>query len=208
MIEKTGPPASLVGPRRRDAFTSLVKSVVGQQLSVKAAATIFSRVQDCCACQDSLDPEEPGAGERVSPREVLARSEGELRSAGLSGRKVEYVRDLATKFSKGHLSDAKLDAMTGDEVMQALIQVKGLGEWSVNMFQMFHLREADVLPVGDLGVRKGAHALYAKGSKGSKGKGGGAMSKEDLAAIGEKWRPFRSVGAFYMWRAKDFLDQE
>ena len=131
VIEVLGPPLSLVSRIKGDAFTSLVKSIVGQQLSSKAAASIFCRVQDQCG----------GQGAHVVPEKILGAGTEKLRTLGLSGRKVEYVQDLASKFLSGELSNEKLASLSRDEVMEALIKVRGLGEWSVHMFQIFHLGE-------------------------------------------------------------------
>lgn len=189
MIRTLGPPKTLV--RRLEApgsaFTSLVRSIVGQQLSTKAASSIYSRLVEL-------------VGPEATPATILDCDPQDLRAIGLSGRKVEYVKDLARHFDSGAVSDEALGKMSEGDVMKSLIAVRGLGEWSVHMFQIFHLGMADVLPVGDLGVKKGAAALYTKSKK--------AVTKEDLEEIGSKWAPHRSLGSWYMWRAQEFLDKE
>ena len=181
MIRTIGAPLSLATRSNQDAFTSLVKSIVSQQLSNKAAGSIYKRVQDACGEEGGL----------LTPDAMLRKSHEELRKLGLSGRKCEYINDLAQRFKSGELADDKLKTMSNEEVMDALIKVRGLGEWSVHMFQIFHLGELDILPHGDLVVKKGAYALYGKGKSKT-----GTASKEDLIQIASNWKPFRSIGSW------------
>ncbi|UPR03125.1 DNA glycosylase [Chloropicon primus] len=191
MIASLGPPTRLLEKPRMDAFTTLVRSIVSQQLSMKAAETIFGRVRENCTC---------GVAKKVTPKEVLARDFEELRQLGLSGRKVGYVKDLAEHFESGKLSDAKLKGMTGEEVMEALTKVRGLGVWSVQMFQMFFMGSENVLPTGDVAVRRGCSLLYFDGKV--------KVTPEQLEEIARPWEPYQSYGAYYMWQAKRYLEEK
>ncbi|MBM3761287.1 MAG: DNA-3-methyladenine glycosylase 2 family protein [Acidobacteria bacterium] len=161
-------------------FHSLVRSIVYQQLSGKAASTIFGRFQTACGVRT------------LKPEAVLEVSEEQMRAAGLSGQKARYVRDLALKTASGEVRFRGHKRMTDDEVIGELTKVKGVGVWTVQMFLMFALRRPDVFPVLDLGVRNGMQKVY----------GLSASSKPaDYEAIAEKWRPYRSVGSWYMWQS-------
>jgi DNA-3-methyladenine glycosylase II len=168
------------GRPKGDAYATLLRAIVGQQLSAKAAFTIHGRVLDLFG------------GENPSPRALLDVGEADLRGAGLSGRKVEYLRDLARHVLDGSLEVDRLDQLGDDEVIAEIIAVRGLGEWSAHMFLMFHLERPDVLPTGDLGIRKAAQVEY----------GLGEMPKPDeLTAIAEPWRPRRTLACLYLWES-------
>ena len=185
LIDQHGIPDRLLakGP---GSFSSLAKSIVFQQLATRAAAVIYARVLTVCG------PECVASG-FLAPGSVLAAPEEALRGAGLSQRKVSYLKDLSTHFNDDRLSDDRIDVMTAEELHKALTAVKGLGPWSVDMFCLFHLGLHDVLPVGDLGVRKGMQELYAL--KELPGPG-------EMEQVAEKWKPYRSLGSFYMWRVE------
>jgi DNA-3-methyladenine glycosylase II len=152
-----------------------------QQLATTAAAKIYGRVLTTCGCSELLTPEA-----------LLAASMADLRAAGLSERKVSYLKDLAQHFSDGRLSDDKIAAMDEATLERALCAVKGIGMWTCHMHAMFHLGSPDVLPVGDLGVRKGMQTLYGLKE---------LPSPDTMHRIAEKWRPFASLGSYYMWKA-------
>ncbi|KAK8716753.1 hypothetical protein V6N13_044054 [Hibiscus sabdariffa] len=161
-------------------FLSLSKSIIFQQLATKAAKAIYTRFVSLCGNESD-----------VVPATVLSLTPQELRGIGVSARKASYLHDLSDKFSTGFLSDSCINTMEDETMFQMLTSVKGIGPWSVHMFMIFSLHRPDVLPVGDLGVRKGVQCLY--GLK--------ELPKPLLMEqICEKWRPFRSVGSWYMWR--------
>lgn len=183
LISLHGPPERLLakGP---GAFATLSKSICFQQLATQAAAKIFARVLGACRCTSA------GILDHAS---VLSTTEDTLRSAGLSRAKAAYIRDLALHFHEGLLSDALIAELDADGLHSALTHVKGLGPWSVDMFAMFHLGLPDVLPVGDLGVRRGMQILYGLKD---------LPNAKQMAELAERWRPWRSVGSYYMWRVE------
>jgi len=183
-VGQVGAPAGVPAAGGGSSFVSLARAICGQQLSTKAAQTIYGRL---CA----LMPEPPAGAREPSPAAVLAAAPEALRACGLSERKVSYLRDLAEWFASGRLSDAALLAMPDDELVAALTRVRGVGAWTVHMFAMFQLGRPDVLPTGDLGVRKGMAALYGLG---------GLPSPAEMERVSDPWRPFRSVGSYFMWR--------
>jgi DNA-3-methyladenine glycosylase II len=166
--------------RPNDAYGALLRAIVGQQLSTKAARTIYLRVIDIFG------------GTTPSPEQLLEASEADLRGAGLSGRKVEYVRDLAAHILSGELEVDRLDELSDEEVIAELVAVRGLGQWTAEMFLLFHLERPDVLSGGDLGIRKAVQIEY--GLK--------EMPKpERVLEIGEPWRPHRSLASLYLWES-------
>ncbi|KAJ8764452.1 hypothetical protein K2173_006192 [Erythroxylum novogranatense] len=164
-------------------FLSLAKSIIYQQLATKAATSIYSRFIALC-----------GGESQVNPANVLSLSAQQLREIGVSGRKASYLHDLAEKYKSGLLSDLSILEMSDDELLSSLTAVKGIGVWSVHMFMMSSLHRPDVLPVGDLGVRKGVQTLYGLKDLPQ------ALQMEEIC---EKWRPYRTVGSWYMWRLMD-----
>jgi DNA-3-methyladenine glycosylase II len=162
-----------------DPFGALLKAIVSQQLSTKAAATIHARLVAL------LDGEPTPAG-------VAAASDAQLRAVGLSGQKLAYMRDLSAKVLDGTLALRELDAMTDDEVIAALTTVKGIGRWTAEMFLMFRLKRPDVLPVGDLGIVKAVQRAYRLRT---------VPTPQRLNQIGETWRPYRSIACWYLWRS-------
>ena len=165
-----------------DPYGALVRSIFFLLLAGAAATAIMGRTFALFGAADTT-PE---------PADFLRASDAELRGAGLSRQKSGYLRDLAQHVVDGRLRFDAVDAMDDAEVIAHLTAVKGIGEWSAHMFLMFHLGRPDVLPVGDLGVRKGMQAVY------------GLRTEPDpkrATKIGAPWAPYRSVGAWYMWRA-------
>ncbi len=167
----------LASSQRSDPFHALLHAIIAQQLSTKAARTIEARFS---AIFDG----------KPTPAAVAAASDEQLRSVGLSGQKVKYLRDLCTRILDGSLHLDTLDASTDDEVITALTSVKGIGRWTAEMFLMFRLHRPDVLPVGDLGIVKAVQRAYKLRS---------LPSPQRLTKIGEAWRPYRSVACWYLW---------
>ena len=163
-----------------DPFSALVRTIVGQQLSTKAAATIHRRLLD-------LIP-----GGVATPQALAAIPDDQLRKVGLSRQKSAYIRDLSVKAANGDLPLDHLPSMTDDEVIEALTRVKGLGRWSAEMFLMFRLRRPDVLPVDDLGIVNAIHRLYKLRKR---------PNANRIRRIGEAWRPYRTVACWYLWRS-------
>ncbi len=181
LIRKHGP-CGLAAAQRSDHFAALVRAIVGQQLSTKAAATIHKRVVD-------LVP-----GGVLTPEGVAAIGDDALRAAGLSRQKTAYLRDLCDKVASGDVRLDALDVMTDDEVIAALTKVKGIGRWTAEMFLMFRLHRPDVLPVGDLGIVNAVQRVYRLRKK---------PSPARIMKLGEAWRPYRSVASWYLWRSLD-----
>src|SRR4051794_25331022 len=136
----------------------------------------------------------PICGQTPSPEELLAVDPDELRGVGLSRAKATYVRSLAEHVISGELELDRLDELPDEQVTAALVAVKGLGQWSADMFLIFHLGRPDVLPVGDLGVRRAVERLYGFE---------GPPSAAELEALGERWRPYRSLASLYLWESLD-----
>lgn len=165
---------------RQDAFFSLARSIIGQQISVKAAESIWQRMFD-------------DLGE-MTPAALADAGADRLRGCGVTRQKSGYLVDLAAHFMDGSLdvdSWAKLD---DEAVIGQLIQVKGIGRWTAEMFLIFYLLRPDVLPLGDIGVQRAMRNLYADGD---------ALDAEQMTEIAEPWRPWRSVATWYMWRSLD-----
>ena len=168
--------------RPADAYGALLRSIVGQQLSVKAARTIYERLLDLF---DGTTP---------TPDQLLAADPEAMRAAGLSRPKVSYIRSLASHVVEGELHLGSLDEMSDTEVIAELTAVKGLGEWTAHMFLMFHLRRPDVLPVGDQGIRRAVERLYGLE---------GIPDAATLERLGERWAPYRTLASLYLWHSLD-----
>jgi DNA-3-methyladenine glycosylase II len=164
-------------------FHWLARCIVYQQLSGKAADTIFGRFTEACGVRT------------LKPEAVLAVDEAGMRAAGLSGQKARYVRDLADKTASGQIRFPRLPKLSDEEIIAELTQVKGVGVWTAQMFLMFSLERLDVFPVLDLGVRKGMERVYDLDP---------AAKPAEYEAIAETWKPYRSVGSWYMWRVLEF----
>ena len=178
-IKRIGP-CGMASRQRSDHLTALVGAIVSQQLSTKAAATIFQRVV-------ALVPE----GEALSGDGLARLDDRSLRGVGLSRQKVGYLRDLCARIAAGRLVLDELDALPDEAVIERLTSVKGLGRWTAEMFLMFRLHRPDVLPVGDLGIVKAVQKLYGLRKRPEPGR---------LLKMGEAWRPYRSVACWYLWQ--------
>lgn len=166
--------------RTHHPFVSLVRALTSQQLSVKAAATIFGRVVDLV-----------GGPEGMTAANLLALDPAKLRAAGLSGQKVSYVKDLSARVHDGRLDLHDLRKQSDAAVLEAITAVKGFGRWSAEMFLMFQLNRADIFPVGDLGIVKGMQRLLGTKRR---------PAPRTMLRAAELWRPYRSVAAWYVWR--------
>ena len=184
LVDRIGPLDHAARRRGRpdDAYASLVRTIVGQQLSTKAARTIYARLV-------GLFGDNP-----PTPAELIAAEEADLRAAGLSRQKIGYLRDLAHRVHHGELELGLLHELSDEEVSARITAVKGLGQWSADMFLMFHLRRPDVLPVGDLGVRRAVERVY--GLQGLPG-------ADELRALAGPWRPWRTLACLYLWESLD-----
>jgi DNA-3-methyladenine glycosylase II len=167
-----------------DYYRQLVSSVVGQQLSVKAAAAIRKRFVDMCG------------GTFPTPQQILARNADELRAIGFSYAKAGYVHDIARRVLDGELVFEEFDNMSNDEIIKTLVAVKGVGEWTAHMFLMFCMARTDVLPVGDLGIRNGIRALYGFRD---------IPTPDDITDIAARnqWHPYETIASWYIWRSLD-----
>ena len=165
---------------RGDAFQTLARSIVGQQISVKAAQAVWDRFEALAG--------------RVAPQYVVGLDEGAMRAAGLSRMKVAYLKDLAGRFHDGRLRPRRWSRMHDEAVIADLVQVKGIGRWSVEMFLIFHLMRPDVFPVADIGLQRAVEKHY---------NGGERLDRAALDEIGEGWAPYRTVATWYLWRSLD-----
>jgi DNA-3-methyladenine glycosylase II len=168
--------------RPKDAYGALVRSIIGQQLSVKAARTIYERVAALFG------------GKTPKPEELLAADPEDLRAAGLSYSKVSFLRDLAERIVDGDLKVRRLPQLSDEEVAEQLLPVKGIGRWTVDMFLMFHLGRPDILPVGDMGIVRAVERAYELEE---------TPTPEVLERIAEPWRPHRTLACLYLWESLD-----
>jgi DNA-3-methyladenine glycosylase II len=173
--------------KKRDPYQALVRAVVFQQLSGKAAGTIHGRFIALYPGKDHPEPED-----------VLATSLEAMRSVGLSRQKIAAIQDISQKRIDGVIPPAKaLTRLSDDEIIERLTAARGVGRWTVEMYLMFTLGRPDILPIDDLGVRKGAEKLYRR-----------SFTPKELGAFGERWAPFRSAAAWHLWRIADTLTPE
>jgi DNA-3-methyladenine glycosylase II len=170
---------------RGDAFTTLARSIVGQQISVKAAQSVWDRLA--------------ARLETVTPDAIARTRKPALRNCGLSGQKADYLKDLARKFLDGKLDPGRWTALEDEPVIMELTQVRGVGRWTAEMFLMFHLARPDVLPVADLGLQRAMRLHYNRGR---------ALSIARMQRIGAAWAPWRSVATWYLWRSLDPIPVE
>lgn len=175
---KTYPQAEIIS--RGDAFQTLARSIVGQQISVKAAASIFGRFAALVG--------------KMTPAAVAALSDESLRACGFSGQKVAYVKDLARRFDTGEVKPRRWSRMEDEAIIEELVAVKGIGRWTVEMFLIFHMKRPNVLPVDDLGLRRAMERHYNEGSP---------LTRAEMRAIATAWTPFCSVATWYLWRSLD-----
>jgi 3-methyladenine DNA glycosylase/8-oxoguanine DNA glycosylase len=184
LIERVGPCRMLEWSSYASPFHALLRAIVYQQLSGKAAGTIYQRMADLFSEQQSLSPEN-----------LLLIEDEALRAVGLSRAKTLAVKDLAAKTVAGIVPELdELQKLKDDEIIERLTQVRGIGRWTVEMMLMSHLGRPDVFPVDDLGIRKGFMLIYGLESM---------PSAKQLHPLGEPWRPYRSVASWYLWRALD-----
>ncbi|MGQ0749274.1 MAG: DNA-3-methyladenine glycosylase family protein [Betaproteobacteria bacterium] len=172
----------LIVGSRGDAFSTLARAIVGQQLSVKAAQSVWNRL---CA-------ELPA----MRPAAMLAAPNDRLRGCGLSGSKVVYLKDLAARFDSGALEVTAWSSLDDEEVILRLVEVKGIGRWTAEMFLIFYLNRPDVLPLDDLGLQRAMRVCYNRGR---------ALSAARMRKLGATWAPWRSVATWYLWRSLDPL---
>ncbi|RZS58329.1 DNA-3-methyladenine glycosylase family protein [Sphaerotilus mobilis] len=171
---------------RGDAFTTLARSIVGQQISVKAAQSVWLRFLALGATADA--PLQPGW--------VIDLGVEAMRSAGLSARKCDYLRDLAQHFIDGEVHESHWSAMDDEAIIEELVAIRGIGRWTAEMFLIFHLMRPNVLPLDDLGLIKGISLNYFSGEP---------VSRAEAREVGDAWAPFRSVATWYVWRSLDPL---
>lgn len=165
-----------------DPFYALTRSIVYQQLSGKAAGTIYGRFMTLFPAQ------------RPTPKVLLTLSDESIRATGISSQKLSYLRDLALKFEDKTINESGLETWSDDEIRAHLIAVKGIGRWTADMFLMFYLHRADVLPTGDLGIQKGVQKLFSLKS---------LPTPERMEKLAENWRPWRTVASRYLWNVAD-----
>ena len=174
---------------RGDAFTTLARSIVGQQISVKAAQTVWDRFT--ALLKDSSSS--------LLPANVLLLEPQTMRAAGLSSRKVEYVCDLAQHFQSGAVHVTQWQEMDDEAIIEELVSIRGIGRWTAEMFLIFHLMRPNVLPLDDVGLIKGISVNYFSGEP---------VSRAEAREVGDAWAPFRSVATWYIWRSLDPLPVE
>jgi len=167
--------------RRGEPFMTLARAIVGQQISVKAAQSVWDRVVAC-------------VGGEVSPQTILGRQRPVLRACGLSDRKTEYICDLAQHFADGSIHVHRWPEMSDEAIIAELVEVRGIGRWTAEMFLIFSLLRPDVFPLDDLGLQKGIRVAYFSNRK---------VALSTMRRIGERWRPWRSVATWYLWRSLD-----
>jgi DNA-3-methyladenine glycosylase II len=182
MLERVGPPDFRRGRPRREHFAELARAILYQQLAGRAAAAIHGRF---AALFDGGVP---------TPEGVLALPVGRLRAAGLSGAKAASIRDLAEKVLDGSVQLERVNRLSDEEIVRELTLVRGIGPWTAEMFLIFQLGRLDVWPVGDYGIRKGYALLYGLSDP---------PSAKELEPLGDRFRPYRSVAAWYCWRAAE-----
>ncbi len=188
IIERIGP---FKMRYREPSFDAMARSIVFQQLHGKAAATIFERVR--CACLNGSVP----SGDGLTPASILALSETQLRTCGLSRQKLSYLRDLAQRTTSGEIDFSRLPEMSDEDVIEHLTRVKGIGVWSAQMFLMFALRRPNVMPTADYGINAAIKKAYRKRQ----------MPKpRQILKISQPWNPYRSVACWYLWRYAELKD--
>lgn len=163
---------------RGDEFQTLARAIVGQQISTRAAASIWNRFEACSGA--------------VTAKQVAALEPEAMRACGLSNAKVRYIQDLAQHFASGSIRPKRWPKMDDEAIIEDLVRVKGIGRWSAEMFLMFHLMRPDLLPVDDLGLRRAMERQFNRGR---------ALTKDGMRRIGGRWAPYRSVATWYLWRS-------
>jgi DNA-3-methyladenine glycosylase II len=169
---------------RRDAFTTLARSIISQQIALRTAQSVWARFvvlmagESCC----------------ISPEWVLSKSVPDLRTVGLSARKSEYLLDLARHFADGSVHESAWPEMSDAKIVEELVAIRGVGQWTADMLLIFHLMRPNVLPLDDAGLIKGISLNYFSGEP---------VSRAEAREVGEAWAPFRSVATWYLWRSLD-----
>ena len=171
---------------RGDAFTTLARAIVGQQISVAAAQAVWDRVV-------------LASKKKINPKNILALSVQELRDAGLSGRKVEYIRDLADHFDSGRLHANQWQEMDDESVIKELSSIRGIGRWTAEMFLIFNMVRPNILPLDDVGLIKAISLNYFSGEP---------VSRHEAREVAANWAPWRTVATWYMWRSIDPIPVE
>ena len=169
---------------RGDAFQTLARSIVGQQISVRAAQSVWERFVAACGAQGPLP-------QRVARMRIVT-----LRNSGLSQRKAEYLKDLAAHFLSGEVDPARWPLLDDDAIIDELCTVRGIGRWTAEMFLIFNLLRPDVYPLDDIGLLRGIASQYREGRP---------ITRAEAIEIGETWRPWRTVATWYLWRVQDPL---
>jgi DNA-3-methyladenine glycosylase II len=170
--------------RRNDPFITLARSIVGQQISVKAAQTIWDNFAKL--------------SKKLSPSAVLKLKVDDMRAAGLSARKIEYLVDLALHLHSGALNVKNWDAMDDDAIIAELVAIRGIGRWTAEMFLIFHMMRPNVLPLDDVGLQNGISQNYFSGE---------AVSRSEIREVAAAWGPYCSVATWYLWRSLDAVAQ-
>ena len=165
---------------RGDAFVTLARSIVGQQISVKAAQAVWNRFE--------------ALPRRMAPAQVLRLKVDDMRAAGLSARKIEYLVDLALHFDSGAIHVEQWQRMDDEAIIAELVAIRGIGRWTAEMFLIFHLLRPDVLPLDDAGLLKGISVNYFSGEP---------VSRSEAREVAQAWAPWRSVATWYLWRSLD-----
>ena len=171
--------------RRNHHFAVLVESIISQQLATKAAEAIFRRFT-------KLYPKFPTA------TQILATRKSKLRKSGISGMKIDYLKDLARNIEEGKLKIKSLPKMSDEQVIEQLTQIKGIGRWTAEMFLIFSLGRQDVLPVHDLGLRKGVQFAFSLSQ---------LPKPKEVEKLGERWKPYRSIATWYLWKSLQKFDK-
>ena len=171
--------------RRGDPFMTLARSIVGQQISVKAAQAVWERVMVACP--------------KMTPAQVKRQGQVKLAACGLSKRKAEYLLDLAAHFTDGSIHEKDWSSMEDEDVIAELIQIRGIGRWTAEMFLIFNLLRPNILPLDDLGLLKGISVNYFSGEP---------VSRSDAREVAANWEPWRTVATWYMWRSLDPIPVE
>ena len=171
--------------RRGEPFLTLARAICGQQISVKAAQSVWDRVVLCCS--------------EVTPAHVLAVDRKKLRACGLSDRKTEYIADLAQHFADGRIHVHRWPDMSDEEIIAELVEVRGIGRWTAEMFLIFYMTRPDVLPLDDIGLQRAMSLHYNNGKP---------LSKLKMSSVARRWTPWRSVATWYMWRSLEPIPVE
>ena len=165
---------------RGSAFETLLRAIVGQQISVKAAQSVWNRFESRVKI--------------VSTESVLAHTPAVLQECGLSRQKVVYMQDLARHFESGAINPRRFKSLDDEALIETLCDVRGIGRWTAEMFLIFHLRRPDVYPLQDIGLIRAVERHYLDGKK---------ASRDKVSEVGERWRPWRTVATWYLWRSLD-----